>query len=316
MLSEAVMAGAEKLRWGRSSGKISPSMVSPCPMRTYKNWKRVREPAEGVELLRMNDGHYQEQEMVDDLRRAGFEVNQRKGPDGRQLPIHIGPMIGHIDGLILVDNRWHLLECKAMSLHRHTAFRQKGFEAEPSIKVQDQLYLASDELQKEGIDSGFIYAKHKDTCRPFDLFFEWDPKFTDVIVGQVEGLLADWIPKPERTSLCPTCPYRLDCWGAEIVDFTGVHTASLPEMVAQWKTGTAHRQMGKELVDEARAAFKTELGDNDVVFIDDLKVLKIFPVRGGISESKFVEKYGAAALVGVWEEKRIEQMRVSEIEGF
>lgn len=307
MLSEAVIAGAEKLK-GFRSGKISPSMVSPCPLRTYKNWKGVREPSEGVELLRMNDGHYQEQEMVDDLDRAGFEIRDR------QLVVHIGPMIGHIDGLILVDTKWHLLECKAMSLNRYTKFKQRGFEAEPAIKVQDQLYLASDELRKEGIDSGFIYAKHKDTCRPYDLFFEWDSGFTHSIEEQVYSLLRGEIPVSVRCSVCPSCPYRLGCWGAEIVDFSGVHIASLPEMVAQWKTGTAHRQYGKELVDEARVAFKVELGDNDVIFIDDLKVLKVFPVRGGISESKFVEKYGAAALAEVWEEKRIEQMKVTEVE--
>lgn len=307
MLAEAVIAGAEK-RTGYQSGKISPSIVSLCPLRTYKNWKGEKPKPTGIERLRMNDGHYQEQEMVDDLVRAGFKV------EDAQMSVHIGPMVGHIDRTIWVDSRKRLLECKAMSLNRYTAFKQKGFEAEPAIKVQVQLYLASDELRKEGIDSGFVYCKHKDTCRPYDLFFEWDPKFTEVVIGQVEGLLADWIPKPERTNLCPSCPYRLDCWGAEIVDFSGVHTASLPEMVAQWKTGTAHRQYGKELVEEARLAFREELGDNDIIFIDDLKILKVFPVRGGISETKFTEKYGAAALADVWEEKRVEQMRVQEVE--
>lgn len=307
MLAEAVLAGAEKLRW-KPSGKISPSVVSPCPMRTYKNWKRVREPAVGVELLRMNDGHYQEQEMVDDLLRAGFEIRDR------QLVVHIGPMVGHIDGLILVDARWSLLECKAMSLHRYTAFKQRGFGSEPAIKVQDQLYLASDELRKEGIDTGFIYSKHKDTCRPFDLFFEWDPGFTHGIEEQVYSLLKEEIPTPVRCSLCPSCGDRLECWGAEVVDFSGVHTASLPKLVEQWKLGTNYRRYGKELVDEARVEFKKELGDNPVVFIDDLKVLRIIQTRGGISEEKFVEKYGAAALADIWEEKKVVQMKITEVE--
>ena len=307
MLSEAVIAGAERMR-GYRSGKISPSMASLCPVRTYKNWKGLKEEPTGIERLRMNDGHYQEQEMVEDLTRAGFKI------EDRQLVLHIGPMVGHIDGTLWVDSRRSLLECKAMSLDRYSKFKKRGFEAEPGIKVQVQLYLSSDEMRKEGIDSGFVYAKHKDTCRPYDLYFEYEPEFANSIIEMIEELYGGWLPKPERCSLCSSCGYRLECWGAEVVDFGKVHTASLPEMVAQWKTGTAHKQYGKELVEEARVAFKKELGDNEVVFVDDLKVLSIVQTRGGIDESKFVEKYGAAALVDVWEEKTVEQMRVSEVE--
>lgn len=314
MLAEAVVAGADKLK-GFQSGKISPSIVSPCATRTYKNWKKEREPATGVELLRMNDGHYQEQEMVDDLVRAGFKINRWRDREGKSISLHIaGIMVCHIDGTIYVENKWHLLECKAMSLDRYTKFKQRGFDAEPGIRSQVQPYLISDELQSEGVDSGFIYSKHKDTCRPFDLYFELDKSYANSLVEQVRKLLEGWTPKPERCSLCPACRFKLECWGAEVIDFTGVHTASLPEMVAQWKTGTAHRQFGKELVEEARAAFEIELGDKPVVFIDDLKCLRVTPTRGGISEAKFVEKYGAAALAGVWEERKIPQMRVQEVE--
>jgi len=307
MLAEAVVAGAEKLR-RKSSGHLSPSLVSICPMKTYKNWKRTRKPSTGAQLLLMNDGHYQEQEMVDDLIRAGFEVRSR------QMEVHIGPMRGFIDGLILVDSKWCLLDCKAMSLHRYTAFKQRGFESESSIKVQMQLYLASNELQKEGIDSGFIYAKHKDSCRPYDLYFEWDPGFSHKMEEQVHSLLGELVPTPIRCSLCSSCRDRLECWGAEVVDFSGVHMSSLPGLVEQWKLGTNYKRYGKELVEEARVAFKKELGDKPVVFIDDLKVLRITPTRGGISQIKFVEKYGAAALTEVWEEKKISQMKVTEVE--
>lgn len=68
MLAEAVIAGADKLRRSRSGDRsLSPSLVSPCPMRTYKNWKRPVEAPTGQQLLLMNDGHYQEQEMIDDI---------------------------------------------------------------------------------------------------------------------------------------------------------------------------------------------------------------------------------------------------------
>ncbi len=307
MLAEAVIAGAMKLR-REPSGHISPYMISVCPMKTYKSWKRTASGSEGLDYLRMNDGHYQEDQMVDDLKRAGFEIKDR------QLRVHIGQMTGRIDGLILVDKVWSLIDCKAMSLNRYTNFKHRGFEVESAIKVQMQLYLASDELRKEGIDSGFVYAKHKDTCRPYDLYFEWEPGFSEMILGQVDDLLSGTVPVPTRIPLCSSCRDRLECWGAEVVDFSGVHTASLPELVEQWKKGTNYRRFGKELVDEAREMFEKELGDKPVIFIDDLKVLRVVQTRIGFSEEKFVEKYGAAALTGVWETKKVPQMRVSEVD--
>ena len=203
MLAEVVIAGAMKLR-RKSSGKISPSMISSCPMKTYKNWKRTSSPSEGLDYLRMNDGHYQETEMVDDLLRAGFQIKDR------QLTVHIGSMVGHIDGLILVDKVWSLMDCKAMNLNRYTNFKQRGFEAESAIKIQMQLYLTSDELRKEGIDTGYVYTKHKDSCRPYDLYFEWDPSFAKSILDQVDTLLLGDIPKPIRRSLCSSSRDRLE----------------------------------------------------------------------------------------------------------
>lgn len=307
MLAEAVIASAER-RTSRPSGRISPSMVSTCPFRTYKSWKGEREKPTGLDRLRMNDGHYQEKEIIDDLVEAGFEIKDR------QRVVHTGPMAGQIDGLILVDGLWYLLDAKAMSLARFTAFRKTGFEKEQAMKAQQQLYLASGELQSEGISDGYIYAKHKDSCRPYDLFFGYEPEFAISLIDQVKRLYGGWIPTPIRQPQCLTCRIRLDCWGGEIVDFGNIHTVSLPEMVEQWKLGTAHRQYGKELVDEARLVFKKELGDRTVVFIDDLRVTKVLVRRTGIDLDKFIDLYGAQALPGVMDEKVSEQMRISEVE--
>lgn len=308
MLAEAVIAGAERLR-GPPRGLLSPSVVSPCPLLTYKGWKAERTPPTGQQLLLMNDGHYQETEMVDDLLRAGFAIGDR------QKTLHIGGVMeGHIDGLILVNDKWHLLECKAMSMSRYTEFRQRGFAAELGIEVQVQLYLHSDELSKMELGGGFVYSKHKDSCRPYDLFFEYKPQFAESLVEQVRRLQDGWIPEPVKCPLCSTCRFRVDCWKAELIDFSGVKTVSLPELVEQWKRGTNFRRYGKELVDEARNVFEKELGDLTVITIDDLKILRVMATRGGISEQKFIEVFGSENLPKVWEEKRIPQMRVTEID--
>jgi hypothetical protein len=309
MLSEAVIAGATKLASGRSGRKLSPSIVSTCPMKTYKNWKREERAVSGQDLLRMNDGHYQEQEMIDDLERAGFKIKDR------QREVHIGGvMVGHIDGLILVDGKWHDLSCKAMSLERFTNFRQRGFASEPAIRCQEMSYLASDELQWENVVSGFVYAKHKDTCRPYDLYFEFGREFANGIIDQVKRLLEGYIPEPKRIGLCIGCSDRLDCWKSEIVDMTGVKVISMPEMVEKWKQGRYFAALGKELNEESREAFEKELGNLRVITIEDLKVQRLERTTSGISYEKFVSRYGAAALADVWDEKTSFYMRVDEIE--
>jgi len=306
MLAEAVIEGAEKLR-GTRSGRIYPSNVSICPVRTFSNLRPSLDPPSSHSLLVMNDGKYQETQMIDDLERAGFSIKDR------QEVLHIGPMRGRGDGLIKVGEEWCLLECKATNGRYYADFKKSGFQAQPGWKVQTQLYLHSEELRGQGITKGFVYTKHRDSCWTYDLPFEYEPQFATALVTQVEKILDGWIPEPVKIPLCSTCKLRVDCWKATLIDFSGVGTASMPEMVEQWKRGKHFQTFGKELVEEARIVFEVELGDKSVVTIDDLKVSRINSIRSGISRSKFVEVYGPEALPGVWEETPVSQMRSSEI---
>ncbi len=321
MLAEAVLAGAEKLRRpGDQSGRLYPSNVSLCPRRTYLTWIGDREPPSQEALLRMNDGHYQEEEMIDDLERAGFEIvdQQRRvtiGPsvEHPEVPLSRQQMTGRIDGKILVNEEWCILDCKAMSSRRISEFREQGFQSEPSIKVQMQLYLHSAEIRKEGITKAIVYAKNKDNCRPFDRTIIYSEVFASALVKSFVDIIEGWKPPAERTSLCLTCPYTLKCWGAHSIDFSGVKVISLPEVVAKWKRAKFHQVLSKELMDEVRPLLVAELGDRKAITVDDLKILRVSSHRGEMDKILFVKKYGAAALTSIWTEKDVEQIRITEV---
>jgi len=313
MLAEAVLEGASKLRNPSGERTIRPSGMSICPVNTYNNWKGIREPSTNQTLLIMNDGHYQEEEMKADLRRAGFQIDCREDSEGNQLPLHIGPMIGHLDGLIKTHGEWCLLECKGMNTRRFNRFKEHGFQMEPGIRVQTQLYLHSDELRDMGITKGFVYAKGKDHCRPYDLQFDYEPQFAKALVEQAKKLLDGWIPKPVRIPMCSDCRRSIDCWETFNIDFSKVGSASLPELVEKWKKGTRFRDFGKTLVKEAREAFEEELGDLNLVIIDDLKVIRSEFTRESFNADKFIELYGVENLYKVLDNVPVSQMRVYEI---
>ena len=309
MLAEAVIAAAEmELRGDPSERYLRPSGMSECPVRTYRSWKEDREPTPGRNLLLMNDGHYQETEMIDDLERAGFKITDR------QLEVNIGGvMTGHLDGILHLDGKQHLLDCKAMNMRRYTAFKSGGFSAEPGIRVQMNLYLASDELQARNINTGIVYCKHKDTCRPYDFWFKHEKTFSASLIHQAKRLSEGWIPEPVSIPRCSDCFRSQECWSKTIIDLSKVGSSSIPELVQQWKKGKFHLTLGKELVEEARDVFEEELGDLEVITIDDLKISRVIQNRTEISTAKLVEKYGTAIIAELTVSKKVPQMRVVEI---
>jgi len=317
MLSQAVIAAYDKpVSNGYHRGQLTVTGVSPCPYATYLNYHHLDDQLfDAASRMRMKNGKWQELEILEDLKRAGFELSNT-GSD--QMTVHVGKsrIAGRPDGLITVDSRKDMLEIKAMSLNMYTNLKQKGVDSFPGYKCQVQLYLASEEL-RDKVAGCWFYAKHKDSCRPYDIFVERDESYSQPIIDATDRIVLDKaeVSRPsEVTPLCSSCRHKLYCWKSDILDTSGIGTLTKPEIIEMWLEGQFHLGMGKQLNEEARVLLKELLGTNDVLYIEDqsvlLEVKKIIQHRTGISESKFIEKFGAAALTDVIEETIVEQMRV------
>lgn len=316
MLSQAVLAAYTKSeKDGIHHGQLTISRISSCPYATYINYRHLDdELSDSIQNLRMKNGKWQELECLEDLRKAGFKM---RFTGSSQMTVHVGKsrIAGRPDGLIWVDSREDVLSIKARSLDSYTKIRQKGVDAEPATKCQEQLYLASEEL-KDKVGT-WLYVKHKDSCRPYDLFIARDDKYSQPIVEAVDMIVLgnEEIKRPDQAvEGCSNCKHRRFCWKNDLVNMSGIKLLTKPEVVGLWLQGQFHLDLGKQYNEEARVLLKEFLSDNDILFIEGkdtlLEVKRIIQHRSGISENKFIEKFGAAALVDVIEEKEIEQMRV------
>jgi len=310
MLAEAILATYDRPKTDRHG--FSVTSVSLCPYATYLNYTGKDKAARTAqEYLRMDDGHYQEAEILDQLKKAGF-ILKYTGKD--QMRVTVGGSIsGRPDGLIKIDTKFDLLEIKAMSLERFTRLRQKGLSAFPGYKCQVQLYMASEEL-RDIVEGCRFIAKHKDTCRLFDIYEEKDLNFSDSIIEEVSKIVNGVVPeKPEEPfKLCVGCSHRTSCWQATLTDMSGIKSVSLPEAAAKWKEGKFHRDYGKELISTARETLIEELGDKDLLLCEDLRVRRITSKSFTIDIGKFVEVFGANRLPEVGVEKIKEQIRIGE----
>lgn len=318
MLSQAVLAAYSKPeKDGVHRGQLTVTGISPCPYATYINYHRLDVGEnDAASILRMKNGKWQELEVLEDLRKAGFKM---KYTGHSQLTVHVGKarITGRPDGLITVDNREDVLSIKARSLAGFTAFRQKGIGVEPMTECQEQMYLATPELSDRA--GTWVYLKHKDSCRPYDVFLERNAAYIRPIVESVDEIvLGGAEPKrpDEPILLCSRCRHRLFCWKSELLDTSGISTLTKPEIIDQWMQGQYHLELGKQINEESRVLIKELLGEDDVLYLEDqltlLEAKKIVQHRTKISEKKFIEKFGAALLVDVIEESTVEQIRITQ----
>lgn len=305
MISEIVLASVPTgpRKRVRPSG-ITCSQLFPCPYRLYKihigdRWVELQ-PSD---VLRMEDGWYQEEQTVQLLKRAGIIVKNR------QQPISVGKsnIPGHIDGTIELLKKIRLWEHKAMGEDRFWLFKNRGLDAFPNYKAQIHSYMLGMEL-----DEAIAYAKWKDSCDPFDIVVPLDKDFILPIIEWADKIrLENWVPEPVECEYCSRC--GVDCFG-QIIDLSRIKQVTAEEMVEKWRKGKQFQNVGKMLEDDARVYFIEQLGDKDVLIVgEELKVSRIMQHRFTLSKQLVIQEFGPEGLIKVGEHKDITVYQVREI---
>ncbi len=265
------------------------SSISLCPRKTYLNYqlfKRWHETGQVEEVipaqrkLLMDDGHYQEAQVVDLLNRAGFRT-AKTGKDQLELTVGRSGIKGHSDGLISSDGvNWRLLEIKARNYQAFKEFEANGLKTFPDIRVQTQLYMASPDLPVP-IDEVDVVFKHKESVTILDKRFKKDEEFAGKVIESVDSIFVDGvIPEPELTELCKGCKFETLCWTDPNIDFSGFTFEEMSDADDKWIRGKAAEELGKILLEEARVEFLKALGDKEELMTDSLKIRRNeFPRR-------------------------------------
>lgn len=179
-------------------------------------------------ILRVfRDGHRIEDQCIDDLRGAGFQVDDRDPSTGRQWAWHAGngQIKGHLDGIVTggpdVGVAFPcLLEIKSMNDKKWNLCRDKGVKvSHPIYYAQMQVYMAYMGLHA---NPAWFYYYNKNTSEyghefvPFDL--EAAQKASDAGVRVIEAKSPDDIPRLGSSIddfRCKWCDFKERCWAPE-----------------------------------------------------------------------------------------------------
>lgn len=313
MLSQIVLTRlAEREQAPHKVGSFSVTRISPCPYATYLNFHGLDRGLERSieELLLMEDGHWQETQVLTQMRMAGLKM---RCTGDQQMVVHVGESAvpGMPDGLVTIGEKEDGLEIKALNQYRYSQMKAKGIES--SIRCQVQLYMGSKEWREIGVERTWVFVKHKDSCKLWDFEERFDPGYVERILESTDRVvLQGWEPPKKKNDQCGMCGHRRFCWEAEILDMEGmVSRDDLGEYVKAWKDGKVYEDLGKTMVEGAREAFIRAMGKDDTLLAEDLKVQKVVGHRVQIPVEKYIRVHGETQLSEVLEDKTYSQVKIS-----
>lgn len=159
----------EKVDQNLYLGRLGSSFIGEeCVRKIWLDWRGfAREQFEGRMLRLFETGHLQEARIVEDLRRAGFAVWDKRD-DGRQYEYtdSTGHFITKVDGVIKdvpESDKPHVLEVKTHNKNSFSTLVKKGVqEAKPLHYAQVQISMAL---------GGFTRALYVAVCKDDEQFY-------------------------------------------------------------------------------------------------------------------------------------------------
>ena len=293
---------------------LSITRISPCPYETYLEAHDLdpRENSDPLALMRMEDGHWQKKQIVENLMKAGWDLTYT-GDD--QMTVHVGrtEIPGRPDGLISVGGKWDQLEIKAVNEDRYYHMKRHGIEGR--IRCQIQLCMSSREERELGIEQTWVYVKHKDSCTPYDFEEKYDSEYVKPIIETADMIMEGWKPQKQENDLCASCGHKVFCWQPDIIlDLGGISSRDgMKEYVDMWKEGKDRERRGKEMVKEAKAVLDDTVGEDDIVLVEDLKLQRVIRHNVTIPLDRYLEIHGNEHFKEVLEEKRSEYIDIREV---
>jgi hypothetical protein len=191
-------------------------------------------------------GHVVEDEVIADLKKAGFDVLERDQITGKQFEFKAygGHVSSHADGIIdMGDLGPWLLEVKTMNADKWTKFKEMG------VKISHPLYFSQMQTMMglSGMRKALFIAYNKNTSEYATEEVEFDEFYWFAIKARIEQIMAgnakrigaapdDW--------RCKGCFKRSACWGVkapEIMCPTCAH--AVPDIMSNGWVCAKHGRM-------------------------------------------------------------------------
>jgi len=137
--------------------------------------------------------------------------------DGEQFGFVKGPIAGHCDGFIQLDDVC-LLEIKSMNKARFNAVKKHGVKnKEHRYWVQMQIYMA--EIFPD-IEKALYFAINKDTCEIYTELIDIERGISDIYITRGNQVIESPVPFQRKYSKksfykCKMCDYNDICWSED-----------------------------------------------------------------------------------------------------
>jgi CRISPR/Cas system-associated exonuclease Cas4 (RecB family) len=178
----------------------------PCDRELWYSFRKYpKEPFPPRMLRLFNTGQREELRVIEDLKAAGYQVE-----DG-QLSSYVDGFGGSIDGKILYNDEWHILEIKTHNEKSFTALQKVGVQAhKPEHYAQMQIYMGRFELKK-----ALYFSVNKNTDEIYTEVVEFSEPTYDALTRRAKRITDGEVPPKLNENpayyICKWCAYRDVC---------------------------------------------------------------------------------------------------------
>ena len=160
-------------------------------------------------------GHKIEDIVIKDLRDAGYEIIDKDPFTGWQKAYSDrgGHVSAHLDGKILIDGEYMLLEIKSMNDRNWKKFKKVGVQvSHPKYYAQCQMMMG---LSDSDMSNAMLVAYNKNTSEYHSEVFEFDEFYYESLRHKIDLVMmrqARKIAKDSEDWRCRVCFRKTVCW--------------------------------------------------------------------------------------------------------
>lgn len=222
-----------------------------CERKLWYSFRHCLAPAFDGRILRLFEtGRLEEDRVIKNLRKAGFEIWDVDPDTGKQFRFEMwgGHFSGSLDGVgmrfLEAPKTPHVIEIKTSNNAGFTQMLKKGVKvAKPTHYAQMQIYMHYLKLTR-----AYYIMVNKDNDKIYGERVEEDKAYTAILIEKAERIV--FAPDPgeklgdtEKSFCCKFCDYHTLCWGGALPDVncrTCCHAT--PERDGSWSC--AKNEMG------------------------------------------------------------------------
>lgn len=183
---------------------------------TLHNASFITHKAETLRTFAM--GHSLEDSIIKWLTEAGYKITHQQA----EVKNKFGKPLGHIDGIILADKKYRLLEIKTSADKYFKDWIKNGVPEK--YKAQAQIYAHhSNQLSASGRKLSEIMwvVLNKNTSEIYIDIQEYDKQYAQLQTDRIESVIeSEAVPAGDESYLCNMCNHKAVCKGEKVAEIS------------------------------------------------------------------------------------------------